>query len=120
MAVGTLQPSTAVVAAGFISAMLLYLRLTEFGSRQDFDVIVNLCCIGEPLLQLNSVSPILSRHALRAELATTRRLDVDRVDVSYRVLLRDPQRANDLQSELESADGVEHVSVFIREDESEI
>ncbi len=120
MAVGTLQPSTAVVAAGIIAAIMIYLRVTQFGSRQNYDVVVNICFVGDPRSHEGIIPPILSRHALNSQLATTRTLDVDRIDMSYRVVLRDPTRARELQAELESAGGVENVSVFVREDESEV
>ena len=42
------------------------------------------------------------------------------MDVSYRLQLRDPSRSDDLQAELETDAGVKRVSLFMREDESEV
>jgi hypothetical protein len=40
--------------------------------------------------------------------------------VSYRLLLRDTSRSNELQSELASAEGLENVSVYLHDDEAEL
>ena len=120
MAVGTLQPSTAVLSTIVIGGIMLYLRFTQFGSRQNYDLVVNLCYVGDPTAHQELVPTVLSRHAIRSQLANSRASDADRFDLSYRVLLRDPSRLRELQSELESTRGVESVSMYLREDESEV
>jgi hypothetical protein len=53
-------------------------------------------------------------------LASDRRSTKDGTDVSYRLLLRDTSRSNELQSELASAEGLENVSVYLHDDEAEL
>jgi len=64
---------------------------------------------------------ILRRHSLQAHLASERAAADEGMDLSYRLLLRDPSRSRELLGELEAADGVEYASLSQREvDESEI
>jgi hypothetical protein len=42
------------------------------------------------------------------------------MDLSYRLLLRDPSRSRELLSELETTEGVARVSLFHRSDEAEV
>ena len=114
MAVGTRQESTALLGALVIIAISVYLRVTQFGSRQRYDVVLNLLCV--PDLNL---SPVLRRHSRRIQLAASRKVG-ENMDMSYRIQLRDPARSHELQSELEVTEGVQRVSLFMREDESEV
>jgi hypothetical protein len=115
MAVGTRQESTAVIGAIVVVAISFYLRLTQFGSRQRYDVVLNLLCAADA-----NLSAVLKRHSRRVQLAGSPRKVGDDMDVSYRLQLRDPSRSDDLHAELEQTDGVKRVSLFMREDESEV
>ena len=63
--------------------------------------------------------PVLRRHALRAQLTSRRELDNHRLDQTYHLTLRDPSRSRELLRELESTEGVVHVALYRREEESE-
>jgi hypothetical protein len=68
-----------------------------------------------------SLNPILRRHSVRARLASERSAPDAGMDLSYRLLLRDPRRSRELVEELEEIEGVAYVSLATREeDESEI
>lgn len=115
MAVGTGQESTALIGALVVMGILFYLRLTQFGSRQRYDVVLNLLCAADA-----NLTSILRRHSRKIQLAATRKVGEDGIDMSYRLQLRDPSRSDELQTELESTSGVQRVSLFMREDESEV
>ncbi len=115
MAIGTGQESTAIIGAVVIAFIMFYLRLTQFGSIQRYDVVLNLLC-GSDL----NIASILRRHSRKVTLAAQRKVGDGGFDMSYRLLLRDPSRSHDLQSELELAEGIQRVSLFMREDESEV
>ncbi len=115
MAVGTGQESTALIGAGMIALIMGYLRLTQFGSKQKYDVVLNLLCASD-----SSLSSVLKRHSRKVTLAAQRKVGDEGMDMSYRLLLRDPSRSHELQSELEETEGVQRVSLFMREDESEV
>jgi hypothetical protein len=119
MAVGTMRFSIAVMALAIISGIFLYLRFTSFGSRHRYDVVLSLHWTGEAAA-LAGLRPILHRHAVRAKVATQRASGEEGVDVSYRMLLRDPARSRELIAELQQTEGVAHASLYHREDESEI
>lgn len=121
MAVGTQRFSTALTSLLVISLVLLYLRMTAFGSRQRYDVVLQLLWVGgDAVTGIQGLLPILRKHSSRVQLATTRKLPDEGVDLSYRLLLRDPTRSDELQTELENVPEVERVSLFVREDESEV
>ncbi len=114
MAVGTRQESTAVIGALVVIGISVYLRVTQFGSRQRYDVVLNLLCAADV-----NLTTVLKRHSRKMQLAASRKVG-DGIDMSYRLQLRDPTRSHDLQTELESTEGVQRVSLFMREDESEV
>jgi hypothetical protein len=114
MAVGTRQESTALIGTTVVCLISFYLRVTQFGSRQRYDVVLNLLCAADA-----NLNPILRRHSRKIQLAASRKVG-DGMDMSYRLQLRDPTRSHELQTELEETEGVQRVSLFMREDESEV
>jgi hypothetical protein len=119
VACGTLRFGIAVTAAVTLSLIFVYLRLTSFGGRHRYDVILSLEWAGGGD-SATSLRPILRRHSLRANLASQHDLDAEKVDLSYRLLLRDPSRSRELLRELEQTQGVARVSLFHRSDEAEV
>ena len=119
MAAGTQRFGLAVLGCVVVALIFLYLRFTMFGGRHQYDVVLNVQARGNGTA-MSALRPILKRHSLRARLASKRALDDERQDLSYRLMLRDPSRTRDLVSELETAYGVERVSLYRRDDESEI
>lgn len=120
MAVGTGQVSTALISAFFISLVFLYLRYTSFGGRHRYDAILSLQLTGDLVAAVTNLKNTLDRHSITVKLASERRLSDEGVDLSYRLLLRDPSRSNELVNDLESSSDVQNVSLFHREDESEV
>jgi hypothetical protein len=119
VACGTLRFGIAVTAAVTLSLIFAYIRLTSFGGRHRYDVILSLEWAGEGD-SMSRLRPILRRHSLRANLASQHDLDAEKVDLSYRLLLRDPSRSRELLQELERTAGVARVSLFHRSDEAEV
>ncbi len=119
MAVGTQRLATAVLGCLCISAIFLYLRMTMFGSRHRYDVVLSLHWVGEgPFARV--LRSVLRRHSARIQLASQRGGSEGGMDVSYRLLLRDPARSRELLSELQGIEGVTQAALYLREDESEI
>jgi hypothetical protein len=118
MAAGTMRFGIAVLGAILISLVFIYLKVTAFGGRHRYDVVVNLQWRGDGD-SLDTLQPILWRHSVRAQLAGHRLLD-DRQDLSYRLMLRDPTRSRELLAELRATPGVERPMLHHREDESEL
>ena len=119
MAVGTLRISTALVGCGVVALVFLYLRFTSFGIRHRYDVVLNLHWIGSEEAA-GVVRRLLRRHSVRVKLASQRDVGEEGMDLSYRLLLRDPNRSRELLHELQETQGVATASLYHREDESEI
>lgn len=120
MAAGTLKFSTAVIGCGFAVAIMLYLWVTNFGSRQRYDMIVNLHW-ARPLADLTDLRGLLHRHSLRTVCASQRSTEgYEGTDLSYRLLLRDPERMDQLLVELRELHGVSRVTGLRAEEESEV
>ncbi|HBO45617.1 MAG TPA: hypothetical protein DD670_17160 [Planctomycetaceae bacterium] len=120
LGVGTRNYSTSLIGALGIAAVLLYLRITAFGSRHRYDAVLSLRLTGDLVGGVARLKEILRQHAMRARLANERRLSDEGLDLSWRLLLRNPARSDELQWALKQTAGVESVSLFLREDESEI
>ncbi len=120
MAIGTTHYSKAMIGCFFIAGLFLYLSTSGFGNRHRYDGVLALRLTGDLVTGLATLKRILRRHAVHVRLATERNLSDEGLDLSYRLLMRDPKRSGDLIAELEASDGIEQVSLFHRESESEI
>jgi hypothetical protein len=120
MGCGTQKFSSAILGGLIISAALVYLWFVGFGSRHRYDLVVNLLWT-RPMEEILELQALLDRHSLRSQLASQRGRDARAgVDVSYRVLLRDPSRLPDLYSELEALEGVSQLNTLRAEEEAEL
>jgi hypothetical protein len=120
MAAGTQRFPVAVMVCLLAAAIMLYLWLTAFGSRHRYDVIVNLHW-DRPAAELGDLRLLLERHSRRSHCASQRSNEgFGGTDLSYRLLLRDPSRIEELLSELRKASGVSRVTSLQAEDESEV
>jgi len=120
MAAGTQKYATAIIGCALVSMAMLYLWYTSFGSRHRYDIIVNLHW-ARSLKELEDLSRILARHSWKTHLASQRSHEgYEGTDLSYRLLLRDSNRVEDLLTELRQVTGVSRVTSMMAEDESEL
>jgi hypothetical protein len=120
MASGTLKFSTAIAGCLLTLFIMVYLWATAFGSRQRYDMIINLHW-GRPVTELEELRDLLFRHSLRSVCASQRSSEgYEGTDLSYRLLLRDPERMDQLLMELRSLQGVSRVTGLKAEEESEV
>lgn len=120
VAIGTTRFSTAALGALGIAAAFFCLRLMSFGTRLRYDAVLSLRVTGDVAARLPVLQRILKRHASRLDLASERRSTSEGTDLTYRLLLRDTSRSNELQSELAGTEGLANVSVYMHADEAEI
>jgi hypothetical protein len=120
LAVGTLRYSTALIGALGIGLVFVYVRVTSFGSRHRYDAVLSLRLTQDLAGGVASLKQILRRHCSRTLLASERRLSDEGLDLSYRLLLRDPSRQDELKWDLTQTEGFENISLFMRDDEAEI
>ena len=120
LACGSQKFTTAVIGCSLISIAMLYLWTTSFGSRHRYDLIVNLHW-ARPLLELSDLTRTLNRHSRRTLCASQRSHEgYEGTDLSYRLLLRDPKRMEEMLTELRATTGVSRVTSMQAEDQSEV
>jgi hypothetical protein len=120
MACGTMKFATAVMGCVLMSLIMIYLWFSSFGTRHRYDVIINLHW-GRPLGDVVELKSLLHRHSRKAVCASQRSHDgYDGTDFSYRLLLRDPNRMNDLLGELRALPGVSRLTGLKADEQSEI
>ena len=119
LGVGTQHFALSLLGSVALALMFLYMQFVNFGARNQYDVIVSLE-YREGAAPAEALRAILRRHATRVQLAAERELEADKLNVSYRLLLRDPSRSRELLAELRATPGVEGPALFHREDESEL
>lgn len=119
MACGTQKYSTAILAAMVTTVIMLFLWWTSYGTRQRYDTIINLRW-ERPLMELADLTRLLRLHGQRIECTSQRQAaEGGATDLSYRLLLRDPSRMDELLSELRPVPGVSRLSGLKAQDESE-
>jgi hypothetical protein len=120
MASGTGRHGTALAGLILLCLILFYLSFTSFGNRQRYDVILNLHW-SRPLGEMQDFLMLLRRHSRLTTCASQRVLDGgDGADLSYRLLLRDPDRLGDLIEEVRAFEGATRVTGLSAQDESEL
>lgn len=120
MAAGTQRFPIAVTGTLLVCGVMLYLWYTSFGAKHRYDVIVNLHW-SRAGADVPDLVAMLQRHSLRTLCASQRSHEgYEGIDLSYRLLLRDPARVNDLLNDLRNMNGVSRVTSLKAEDESEV
>lgn len=120
MACGTRKFTTAILGTAVFALLMLYLHWTQFGSRHRYDLILNLHW-ARPQSELSELLGLLDRHARRTAVASQRsNVGYEGTDLSYRLLLRNGERLDDLMGELKSFPGVSRVTSLRAEEESEV
>jgi uncharacterized protein DUF4956 len=120
MAMGIFHYSTAIVGAVCVLLVLLYLWITEFGARHRFDAALSVSVPSDSGATREKIEQILLRFSDRI-LLTGERLSFDaRQVLSYRLLLRDPGRRNELRDNLATVGDLQELSFYLQEDESEL
>jgi len=120
MACGTRKFSTGILATAVFAAVMLYLHWSHFGARHRYDLIVNLHW-ARPAQDLLDLQGLLDRHARQLVLASQRSsVGHEGTDLSYRLLMRDSNRIEDLVGQLRAFPGVSRVSSLRADDESEV
>jgi len=120
MAAGTRKFTSAIIGCLLVAVAMIYLWYTSFGSRHRYDLIVNLHW-ARSVKELLDLRRVLDRHSWKAHLASQRSHEgYEGTDLSYRLLLRDSSRVEDLLTELRQVTGVSRVTSMMAEDESEL
>ncbi len=114
LAAGTWNFTALIVGVAFFTIVTLYLAFTKFGTLDTTDALAHLRAPGK---SRPDIERILSLHCQRA-LLVSRHADsgTNEADWSWRLLLRDPDRGDELLEDLRSVEGVSDVSVHFQGD----
>jgi hypothetical protein len=120
LACGTLKFTSAIIGCLATAGMMFYFWLSGFGTRHRYDLIVNIQWV-RPAVEMSELKQLLLRHSRNTLCASQRTNEgYQGIDVSYRLLLRDPSRSNELMDELRALKGVARVTSLSASDESEL
>ena len=120
MAAGTMKYTTAIFGCLLLATILCYLWFTSFGTRHRYDTIINLHW-ARPPSELSDLRSLFQRHSRKAICVSQRSHEgYEGTDLSYRLLMRDPDRLEELLMELRGMQGVSRVTGLKAEEESEI
>jgi hypothetical protein len=120
LACGTLKFTSAIIGCLATLGIMIYFWGSGFGTRHRYDLIVNIQWV-RPAVELEELRQLLNRHSRKVLCASQRSNEgYNGVDLSYRLLLRDPARSNELMAELTALAGVARVSSVNAGDESEL
>jgi len=120
LACGTLKFTSAIIGCLATSGIMFYLRFTGFGTRHRYDLILNVQWV-RPAPELPELLRLLQRHSRAVQCASQRSNEnFAGMDISYRLLLRDPARSHEMVEEIRAFQGVARVTSLQAEDESEL
>jgi len=119
MAAGTQRFTTAIIGCLVLGGIFIYLWLTSFGTRHSYDFMLNLCW-KRPTSELAELTSLLALHTQTAQQASRHSSMTGGTDLSYRLLMRDPSRIEELIQDLKDLNGVERIHTIAAENESEV
>ena len=120
LACGTSKFTSAIIGCLALLAIMFYFWATAFGTRHRYDLILNIQWV-RPAAELAKLLKLLQRHSRSLQCASQRSNEgYSGIDLSYRLLLRDPARAHELMAEVRALEGVARVSSVNAGDESEL
>ena len=90
----------------------------DVGGAGEADAVLNLLW-ERPINEIEELTRMLQRHGRSVEKMSERAKSDGSTDLSYRLLLRDPSRLDDLVKELQPLRGVSRVTALRAQDESE-
>jgi hypothetical protein len=120
LACGTMKFTSAIIGCVLMSAIMIYFWASGFGTRHRYNLILNIQW-ARPASELSDLQRLLERHARDTTCASQRSSDATKlVDISYRLLMRDPARTHELVEEVRALNGVARVTCLQAGEESEI
>ncbi len=120
LGIGTMRYTTAVMAAVGVSVVIIYLHLISYGRRHRYDAVLALQLTGNLQALQESLKEIIRCYCDKPVLASQQQLTTESMHISYRVLMRDPNRYNELREALQSTKGMDEVNLYLCQDEAEI
>ena len=118
MGVGTVHYVESIAGLFVVGFMMAYLRISDFGGRHTYDAILSLDVSAKGNID-ELLSPVLQRHASRWKRSGDQHMTQHATTVAYQLLMRDPDRSDELRNELLERGDVDQISLYISSDQSE-
>lgn len=119
MATGTGSINLALLGTAVFCVLLLYLFWTHFGHLNMGDGFVRIHLDTEQCKRA-SAQGILDRYCRSTHLVSQRFQESGHGELAYRLIMRDPERADDMVAELKEVAGVTHVTFVLHEEQAQV
>ena len=120
MAVGSQRFMTAIVGTIAMALAVLYLNVTRFGSQGRYDGYLT-CRLLPETRDSGEMSRLPHRFCRAIKQVSTRQSgEEESAEMVYQVGLRDRDRGGDLLKELRGIEGMQHVSLVMRNELTEV
>ncbi|HOE66543.1 MAG TPA: DUF4956 domain-containing protein [Candidatus Hydrogenedentes bacterium] len=119
MATGTGRYELATLGAAVFAGIVLYLHWAQFGARVSSDGFVRFH-VAPSVGSIAQVQDLLERHCHAANLISHRVHESGEGEVAYRLVLRNPAKAEDFIAQLRETTGISQVSFVLHEEQGEL
>lgn len=119
MATGTGSIHLALLGTVVFTALLLYLHWTHFGHLNMGDGFVRIH-LDSALCKRAAAQGILERYCRSTHLVSQRFQESGHGELAYRLIMRDPDRADAMVGELKGVEGITHVTFVLHEEQAQV
>jgi len=119
MATGTGSIHLALLGTVAFCLLLLYLRWTHFGHLNMGDGFVRIH-LDSNLCKRANAQLVLNRYCRSTHLVSQRFQESGQGELAFRLIMRDPDRADDMVGELKKLEGISHVTFVLHEEQAQV
>ncbi len=119
MATGTRSVHLALLGTVVFCAILLYLHWTDFGQLNMGDGFVRIH-LDSSTCRRDSAQQVLERYCRAIHLVSQRFQESGHGELSYRLIMRDPERADEMVGDLKGVQGISHVTFVLHEEQAQV
>lgn len=119
MATGTGSAHLAILGTAVFCLLLFYLRWTHFGNLSLGDGFVRIH-LDTARCRREAAQSILDRYCRSTHLVSQRFQESGQGELAYRLIMRDPDRADDMVGELKHVAGITHVTFVLHEEQAQV
>ena len=119
LATGTGRYRLAILGSAAFTLVVLYLHWTQFGSRDTSDGFIRFR-LNLSLATPDTISSALNRYCRSTTLVSQRYPETGDGEMAYRLVMRNPRRADEFVEYFRGLSGVSQVSFVLHEEQSEV
>lgn len=119
MATGTGSIPLALLGTAVFCVLLMYLYWTQFGHLNMGDGFVRIH-LDTDQCKRATAQTILDRYCRQTHLLSQRFQESGHGELAYRLIMRDPDRADDMVGELKGVKGITHVTFVLHEEQAQV